>query len=221
MVQAESAAAEAYGDLELEVENDDELELARMRHSAAHVMAESVRDIFPDARFAIGPAIEDGFYYDFESPSFADTRRSRRRSKPGCGNISLPLRASNARRCPEAEALDLFRDQPYKVELIETLPDDETISTYQNGEFFDLCRGPHVEHTGKIGPVHLLSVAGAYWRGDEHRPMLQRIYGTAWRTQEELDNYLGATRGSAATRSRTPGTGSRSLQRRRRAWSRT
>src|SRR5579871_4056320 len=142
--------------------------IQRMRHSAAHVMAEAVQDLFPGARFAIGPAIEDGL------------RQSIAANHPFVQS-----------KWPREKALEYFkqRDQPYKVEIIENLPDAE-VGIYQQGPFLDLCRGPHVASTGEIGAVKLLRVAGAYWRGDEHRPMLQRLYGTAWFTQEELDAYL-------------------------------
>lgn len=164
--------------------------IQRMRHSAAHVMAEAVQEIFPDARFAIGPAIEDGFYYDFDLPRALtpeDLPEIEARMARIIGEKSPFLRD----RWPREKALEYFRNkgQAYKVELIENLPDEE-VGIYQQGNFLDLCRGPHVENTGQIGPVKLMRVAGAYWRGDEHRPMLQRIYGTAWFTQEELDQYL-------------------------------
>jgi len=160
-----------------------------MRHSAAHLMAEAVLEIFPDARLGIGPAIEHGFYYDFDLPrplspdDFAEIERrmaaNRQKAEPFVREVVT-----------REEALRIFGDNPYKVELIERLPQDEIITTYQQGEFLDLCRGPHVPSTGEIGPFKLLSIAGAYWRGDEKRPMLQRIYGTAWPTQEELDAHL-------------------------------
>lgn len=164
--------------------------LQRMRHSAAHVMAEAVQDLFPGARFAIGPAIEDGFYYDMELPRTLtpdDLPAIEERMRASIA-ANYPFVAS---RWPREQALAYFRehDQPYKVEIIESLPDRE-VGIYQQGPFLDLCRGPHVARTGDIGPVKLLRVAGAYWRGDERRPMLQRIYGTAWPTQAELDAYL-------------------------------
>src|SRR6266478_6314664 len=164
--------------------------LERMRHSAAHVMAEAVLEIFPDAKLAIGPAIEDGFYYDFDLPrtltpdDLPDIEQRMARIIAG----KYPFKRD---RWPRAKALEYFRDkgQTYKVELIENLPDAE-VGIYTQDTFLDLCRGPHVENTGQIGPFKLMRVAGAYWRGDEHRPMLQRIYGTAWFTQQELDQYL-------------------------------
>jgi threonyl-tRNA synthetase len=162
----------------------------RMRHSAAHVMAEAVLDIFPDAKLAIGPAIEDGFYYDFDLPrtltpeDLPDIEQRMARIVAG----KYPFVRD---RWPREKALEYFRDkgQTYKVELIENLPDAE-VGIYQQDTFLDLCRGPHVENTSQIGPFKLMKIAGAYWRGDENRPMLQRIYGTAWFTQEELDEYL-------------------------------
>ncbi|HEY7019855.1 MAG TPA: threonine--tRNA ligase [Ktedonobacterales bacterium] len=164
--------------------------IERMRHSAAHVLAEAVQDLFPGARFAIGPAIEDGFYYDMEV--------SRPLTPEDLPAIEERMRASVAAKHPfvhsewsREKALDYFRehDQPYKVELIEDLP-GEMVGIEVQGPFLDLCRGQHVENTGEIGPFKLMRVAGAYWRGDEKRPMLQRIYGTAWDSQEELDAYL-------------------------------
>ena len=164
--------------------------IERMRHSAAHVLAEAVQDLFPGARFAIGPAIEDGFYYDMELP--------RPLTPEDLPAIEERMRASVAAKhpfvhseWPREKALDYFRehDQPYKVELIEDLP-GETVGIEEQGPFLDLCRGQHVENTGEIGPFKLMRVAGAYWRGDEKRPMLQRVYGTAWDSQEELDAYL-------------------------------
>jgi threonyl-tRNA synthetase len=164
--------------------------LQRMRHSAAHVMAEAIQEIFPDAKFAIGPAIEDGFYYDFDLPraltpeDLPDIEQRMRR-------IIKENHPFLRDRWDREKALAYFHEkgQEYKVEIIENLPDAE-VGIYQQNKFLDLCRGPHVERTGQIGPVKLMRVAGAYWRGDERRPMLQRIYGTAWFTQEELDQYL-------------------------------
>src|SRR5438874_1691793 len=164
--------------------------LQRMRHSAAHVMAEAVQDILPDAKFAIGPAIEAGFYYDFELPR-ALTPDELPDIEQRMGRIVAGMYPFVHDRWPREKALEYFRNkaQTYKIEIIENLPDKE-VGIYQQHNFLDLCRGPHVENTGQIGPFKLMRVAGAYWRGDEHRPMLQRLYGTAWFTQEELDQYL-------------------------------
>ena len=176
-------------DIAVELEDARAYELARMRHSAAHLMAEAVQEIFPDAKFGIGPAIENGFYYDFDLP--------RPLQPDDLAEIERRMEANRAKDerferevVSREDALRIFADNPYKVELIEALPRDEIITTYQQGHFLDLCRGPHVASTKEIGPFKLLSVAGAYWRGDERRPMLQRIYGTAWPTQEELDAHL-------------------------------
>jgi threonyl-tRNA synthetase len=177
----------------VEAELDESLNytpVQRMRHSAAHIMAEAVLEIFPDAKLAIGPAIEDGFYYDFDLPrsltpeDLPDIEQRMRRIIAG----NFPFVRD---RWPREKALEYFRakGQDYKVELIENLPDAE-VGIYTQDTFLDLCRGPHVQNTGEVGPVKLMKIAGAYWRGDEHRPMLQRIYGTAWFTQEELDQYL-------------------------------
>ena len=164
--------------------------IQRLRHSAAHVLAEAVLEVFPDAKLAIGPAIEDGFYYDFDLPrtltpeDLPDIEQRMKRIIAG----NYPFIHDS---WPRETALQYFRErgQVYKVELIENLPDVEVGMERQN-TFLDLCRGQHVESTGEIGPLKLMRVAGAYWRGDERRPMLQRIYGTAWFTQEELDQYL-------------------------------
>lgn len=160
-----------------------------MRHSAAHVMAEAVQEIFPGAKFAIGPAIENGFYYDFDLPrplTPDDLSAIEERMHEHVAAAEPFLRAEVSR----ASALEIFADQPYKLEIINDLPEDAPISTYRQGSFLDLCRGPHVEDTSRIGAFKLLNVAGAYWRGDENRPMLQRVYGTSWPTQKELEDYL-------------------------------
>jgi threonyl-tRNA synthetase len=176
-------------DIAVDTEDSREYELARMRHSAAHLMAEAVQEIFPDAKFGIGPAIENGFYYDFDLPrpltpdDLTEIERRMRRNREQDARYER-------NEVSRDEALEIFAGNPYKVEIINELPEDATISTYEQGHFLDLCKGPHVESTGRIGPFKLQSVAGAYWRGDERRPMLQRIYGTAWPTQEELDDYL-------------------------------
>ncbi|MDQ3540490.1 MAG: threonine--tRNA ligase [Chloroflexota bacterium] len=176
-------------DIAIDTADSREFELARMRHSTAHLMAEAVQEMFPHAKFGIGPAIDNGFYYDFDLP--------RSLTPEDLKQIEQRMRAHRKKNerferkeVSREEALEIFGNNPYKVELIEGLPEDETISTYQQGDFLDLCRGPHVDSTREIGPFKLQSIAGAYWRGDEKRPMLQRIYGTAWFTQEELDAYL-------------------------------
>jgi threonyl-tRNA synthetase len=168
-----------------------EEKLEKLRHSTSHVMAEAVLHLFPGAKFAIGPSIEDGFYYDFDlprplTPEDLETIEARMREIVKAG---YPFERSEISR---EEAEKVFADQPYKLELIADMPEDEVLSTYTQGEFTDLCRGPHVENTKQINPkaFKLLKVAGAYWRGDENRPMLQRIYGTAWPSPADLKAYL-------------------------------
>ncbi len=174
-------------------------DLDAMRHSTAHVMAEAVLDLFPGTRLGIGPAIADGFYYDFALP--------RPLTPDDLATIEGRMAQSVAadrpfvrRDLPPSEGRAFFdeRGQPFKVEILDDLaakserdgtPMPPT-SVYEHGDFVDLCKGPHVASTGKIGPFKLLAVAGAYWRGDEKRDMLQRVYGTVWPTQEELDQYL-------------------------------
>jgi len=166
---------------------DEKLEV--MRHSAAHVMAEAVQSMFPGAGFGIGPAIENGFYYDFDLP-----RSLTPDDLPLIEAKMKELIAANLpflrREVTREEARRLLADQPYKLELLDEIT-DEAISLYEQGSFVDLCRGPHVSSTGEIGPFKLLNIAGAYWRGDEQRPMLQRIYGVAFDTDAALSRHLG------------------------------
>ncbi len=168
--------------------------LSAMRHSAAHMMAAAVVELFPAAKLGIGPAIRDGFYYDLDlprplAPADLETIEAKMREQQAAG-----LEFEHSQDLPRAEAVALLteRGQPYKVEIVNELPEGAgpTVSFYRHGTFEDLCRGGHLASTGELGAFKLLNVAGAYWRGDEHRPMLQRIYGTAWNTQEELDQYL-------------------------------
>jgi threonyl-tRNA synthetase len=181
----------------------EETELYRMRHSAAHVMAQAVLEMFPEGKVAIGPPIKDGFYYDFDLPrplSPEDLEWIEKRMR----QIMAGNHVFHRRELSAEEAREFFDDQPYKIELIDGLEaggrdeygekteEPPVISTYKHDTFEDLCRGPHVEHTGKINrdAVKLLNVAGAYWRGDENKPMLQRIYGTAWKTTADLEEFL-------------------------------
>jgi len=173
--------------------------LDAMRHSAAHVMAEAVTDLFPGTRLGIGPAVRDGFYYDFQLPRPLTPEDLASIEQRMATSIGADHRFERAVLDPDAgRAFFAAHDQPYKVEILDDLRSAAAaageappeVSTYQHGPFIDLCRGPHVASTGAIGPLKLLSVAGAYWRSDEKRPMLQRIYGTVWSTQEELERYL-------------------------------
>ena len=171
-------------------ENKNE-KLQTLRHSMAHVMAEAVIQIFPEAKVAIGPSIDNGFYYDFDLPRALKPEDLEDISGRMEGIIKegKPFERSVLSR---DEALKMFADQPYKLELINELPEGEEISIYNQGNFTDLCRGPHVENSSKLNPksFKLLSVAGAYWRGDEKRPMLQRIYGTAFTNPKDLRLHL-------------------------------
>jgi len=178
-------------------------DLYRIRHSSAHIMAEAVLEMFPEGKYAIGPPIEDGFYYDFDlprplTPEDLEVMEKRMREIIA-GDFIFEKKVLQA-----DEARQIFADQPYKIELIdgleeggfdeygEPLQEKPEISIYTHDRFVDLCRGPHVVDTGKIDPdaIKLLNVAGAYWRGDEKRPMLQRIYGTAWESADDLEQYL-------------------------------
>jgi threonyl-tRNA synthetase len=168
------------------VADSDKLEM--MRHSASHVLAEAVLSVFPGAKFGIGPATQDGFYYDFELPRPLTTE-------------DLPVLEAKMKEIVAADlpftreevtkekARRLFSAQPYKLELIDEIA-DEKVGVYRQGNFLDLCRGPHVSTTGQIKAFRLVSIAGAYWRGDEHRPMLQRVYGVAFATEKALVEYL-------------------------------
>ena len=185
------------------VERYEDSELYRIRHSAAHVMAQAVLEMFPEAKYTIGPPIEDGFYYDFELPRSLSPDDlaviEKRMREIIAGNYPFLKKVVSA-----DEARHIFEKQPYKLELIggleqggfdeygNPLKEKPDISIYTHASFVDLCRGPHVEQTGQINPqaVKLLSVAGAYWRGDEHNAMLQSIYGTAWKSAAELEEYL-------------------------------
>ncbi len=166
----------------------EDADIMTLRHSASHVMAQAVTDLYPGVKLGIGPAIEDGFYYDFDLPvGFApeDLEKIEARMKE-IVKANLPLVRKEVTR---EEAEQIFADQPYKLELIREI-EDETITVYQEGDFVDLCRGPHVNYTSKVKAFKLLSIAGAYWRGSEKNPMLQRIYGTAFPTRDELEVHL-------------------------------
>ena len=165
------------------------IELEILRHSAAHVMADAVLRLFPDAKLTIGPSVEDGFYYDFDF--------SRPFSEDDFEKIEDEMKKIISEKQPfireeisRDDARKMFEGNPFKLELIEELPEDEVLTIYRHGDFVDLCRGPHVEHTGRIKAFKLLKVAGAYWRGDEKNQQLQRIYGTAFTDRKELKKYL-------------------------------
>lgn len=169
------------------ITTQDPQALTIMRHSAAHVMAQAILHIYKDAKLTIGPVVEDGFYYDIDMgpvseddfPKIeAEIQRIIQAKIPFC-----------RRDVSKAEALTVYKDEPYKLELIQDLPDG-TISLYEQGDFTDLCRGPHIPHTGFIKAVKLMKVSGAYWRADQSRAQLQRIYGTAFFDKKELKAYI-------------------------------
>lgn len=164
-------------------------ELQTLRHSASHILAQAVKRLFPDVKLAIGPAIDNGFYYDFdvETPFSQEDLDNLEAEMKKIVKENLKIERFELSR---ADALELMKNEPYKVELINELPEGETISFYKQGEFTDLCAGPHVNYTSKVKAFKLLSATGAYWRGDEHNKMLTRVYGTAFKTKDELSEHL-------------------------------
>ncbi len=181
---------EADVSLRIITDKDDEgLEI--IRHSCAHLMAQAVKSLYPDAQVTIGPVIENGFYYDFayQRPFTPDDIEAIENKMTELAAEDLPVERSLMER---KEAVGFFRDmgEEYKAEIIESIPSDEALSLYRQGEFIDLCRGPHVPNTGKIKAFKLMKLAGAYWRGDSNNEMLQRIYGTAWANKKALKRHL-------------------------------
>ena len=188
---------------EKQQERYEDSQLYRIRHSAAHIMAQAVVEMFPEAKYTIGPPVEDGFYYDFDLPRTL-TPEDLEKLEARMRQIITGHHPFEKKVISADEARQVFKDQPYKLELIagleqggfdeygNPLKEKPDISIYKHDTFVDLCRGPHVENTKHIHPaaVKLMSVAGAYWRGDEKNPMLQRVYGTAWQSPKELEEYL-------------------------------
>jgi threonyl-tRNA synthetase len=169
------------------VTSKDPEALEILRHSAAHVMAQAILRLYKDARLTIGPAVEDGFYYDIDMQPVSEENFAKIEAEiQKISKAKLPIRR---REVTKADALELYQNERYKLEMISEL-DDGTISLYEQGEFADLCRGPHVPDTGYVKHVKLIKVSGAYWRADPSKPQLQRIYGTAFFTKKELDDYL-------------------------------
>ena len=193
----------AFFDLDRPIPGDAALEIVTdttddgrhvMRHSAAHVMAQAVLDLFPGAKFAIGPPITDGFYYDFEVEE-PFTPEDLERIEDRMAEIIAEDQSFERDVMSVSEALEVFADQPFKTEIISGVDEAEgaggnEVSVYRNLDFVDLCRGPHVGSTGRLKAVKLMRTAGAYWRGDEANPQLQRIYGTAWESKAQLEAYL-------------------------------
>ena len=165
--------------------------LEMIRHSTAHLLAYAVKELFPDAQVTIGPVVENGFYYDFsyKRPFTPEDLAAIEKKMTELASKDEPVLR---RVLPRDEAVDYFKDmgEAYKAEIIASIPTNEDVSLYREGTFEDLCRGPHVPSTGKLKHFKLMKVAGAYWRGDHRNEMLQRIYGTAWASKEELQQYL-------------------------------
>jgi len=181
-----TTAIESDADLRLITTRDPEA-LEILRHSAAHVMAQAILQVYPDAKLTIGPAVEEGFYYDIDMEPVSEEDFAKiEGAMKKIIKAKLPF---SRRMVSKSEALDFYRDEPYKLEMISDLPDG-AISFYSQGEFTDLCRGPHLPHTGMIKAVKLTKVSGAYWRADPKNPQLQRIYGTAYFDKKELKAYL-------------------------------
>lgn len=179
--------------------NTENEKLHAIRHSAAHIMADAVMKLYPGVKLGIGPAIDEGFYYDFDFSSCSEDGNTQLLTPEDLPKIEKEMRRIIKRTLPfekevisRDDALKLLEEnnEPYKVELLKELPEGEEVSIYKHGDFFDLCKGPHVANTGKIGAFKLLSLAGAYWRGSEENTMLQRIYGAAFESQEELDGFI-------------------------------
>ena len=188
-----------HKDVQLEILTTDSPEgLEVLRHSTAHLMAQAIRRLFPGTKLAIGPVVGERFYYDIDCPKSLTVEDFEAIEKEMAKIVeeNLPINREEISKA-DAEALFHSMDEPFKLEILEGLQDGE-ISLYRQGEFVDLCRGPHVPSTGYIKAFKLLSVAGAYWRGDSSRPMLQRIYGTAFPKQSELEEYLHRLEEAAA-----------------------
>jgi threonyl-tRNA synthetase len=175
-------------DAQLSIVTDKDADgLDMIRHSTAHLLAYAVKSLFPDAQVTIGPVIEDGFYYDFayKRPFTPEDLAAIEKKMAELAKQDIPVTRSVM---PRDEAVSFFRNmgEVYKAEIIASIPTNEDISLYREGDFIDLCRGPHVPSTGKLKHFKLMKVAGAYWRGDSKNQMLQRIYGTAWAKKEDL-----------------------------------
>ena len=185
-----SYSIDSDAELRIITSRDDQA-LEILRHSTAHLLAQAVQQLFPGTQVTIGPTVEDGFYYDFASEhnfSLEDLEKIEAKMQALVADDLPVSRLVYSRE----QAVEMFRDmgEHYKVEIIEELPEGEEISVYQQGDWMDLCRGPHVPSTGKLGAFKLTKVAGAYWRGDANKQQLQRIYGTAWSSPKELKAYL-------------------------------
>lgn len=169
-----------------EVDYNENIDIAR--HTASHILAQAIKKVYKDAKLAIGPSTKTGFYYDFDNISI--TESDLRKIENIMKNIIAENQEMKTFELSREESLEKMKDEPYKVELINDLPEDTRITFFENGPFVDMCRGPHVLNTCDVGVVKLMSVTGAYWRGSEKNKMLTRIYGTCFKTEEELNKYI-------------------------------
>ena len=165
-------------------------QLSIMNHSCAHLLAQAITHLYPNAKFWVGPVIEEGFYYDMDLGDQVIKDEDLEKIEKEMKKIAKDGERIVRKEISKEEALEMFKDDLYKIDLINNMEEGATISCYTQGDFTDLCRGPHIKSTGEIKHFKLLSVAGAYWRGDSNREQLQRIYGTAFYTKKELDEYL-------------------------------
>ncbi len=172
----------------INIKEDPQLNV--LNHSSAHLLAQAVKRLYPQAKFWVGPVIEDGFYYDMDLGDVKLTEEDLPKIESMMRKISKEDKRISRIELSKAEALDMFKDDEYKLDIINNLPEEDVISAYQQAEFVDLCRGPHVESTKKMKHFKLLKVSGAYWKGDAKNKMLQRVYGITFETKEELDQYL-------------------------------
>ena len=164
--------------------------LSILNHSCAHLMAQAIKHLYPQAKFWVGPVIEEGFYYDIDLGNAAIKEEDFSKIEIEMKKISKDGKRINRIEISKSEALEMFKDDEYKLDLIENLPEDAIISAYRQGDYTDLCRGPHVESVKEIKYFKLLKSSGAYWKGDASKKMLQRVYGVCFPTEEELNNHL-------------------------------
>ncbi len=168
----------------------EDKELNTLNHSCAHLMAQAVKHLYPNAKFWVGPVIEEGFYYDIDLGDITLTEEDLEKIEKEMKKISKDGKRIVRQELTREEALEKFKDDPYKIDLINNMEDDTVISCYTQGDFTDLCRGPHVETVKEIKYFKLIKFSGAYWKGDSNNQVLQRIYGICFKNEEDLNNYL-------------------------------
>ena len=172
-----------------DIKNDEKLNM--LNHSCAHLLAHAVKHLYPEAKFWVGPVIEDGFYYDIDLGDKSLSEEDFPKIEKEMKKISKDNKLIKRIELSKEEALDMFKDDPYKIDLINRMDENDTvISAYKQGDFIDLCRGPHVESTKLIKHFKLLKVSGAYWKGDSKNKMLQRVYGICFENENDLNEYL-------------------------------